>query len=162
MKRTGLILLAGLLLACAAYCGVYYLATAADRNLEQDATPELAWLKKEFNLSDAEFKRISDLHAAYQPRCAEMCKRIAAKHAELQELLAQSGTMTPEIQKNLAESAQIRAECQTAMLAHFFEVSRTMPPAEGKRYLEWVEEKAFGTMQDMSAAASTPRHDHGN
>jgi hypothetical protein len=72
--------------------------------------------------------------------------------------------MTPEIQKNLADAAQIRADCETAMLAHFFEVSRTMPPAEGRRYLEWVEEKAFGTMQSMTAVASAPApsHDHGN
>jgi len=161
MKRTGIILLVGMLLACAAYCGVYYLGTAADRKLAASPAPELAWLQKEFNLSDAEFKRISDLHAAYEPRCAEMCRRIAAKNAELQTLLANNTAMSPEIQSNLAASAQIRADCQTAMLAHFFEVSRTMPPAEGKRYLEWVEQKAFGTMQDMSAV-STPGHDHGN
>ena len=161
MKRTGLILLAGLLLGCAAYCGAYYLGTAADRKLENTAAPELAWLKKEFNLNDAEFKRISELHAAYEPRCAEMCNRIAAKNSELRTLLAQGAAMTPEIQKNLAEAAQIRADCQTAMLTHFFEVSKTMPPAEGKRYLEWVEEKSFGAMQDMTAASNV-HHDDGH
>lgn len=161
MKRTAIILFAGVLLAFAAYCGVYYLGTAADRKLETSASPELAWLQKEFNLSDTEFKRISDLHAAYEPRCAELCNRIAAKNEELKTLLATNTTMTPQIQSNLAASAQIRADCQAAMLAHFFEVSKTMPPVQGKRYLEWVEQEAFGTMQQMSAA-STPTHDHGN
>ena len=161
MKRTGLILLAGLLLACAAYCGVYYLGTAAGRKLEASDAPELAWLQKEFNLGDTEFKRISDLHAAYEPHCAEMCRRIAAKHEELQALLAHNTAMTPDIQSNLAAAAQIRADCQTAMLAHFFAVSRTMPPAEGRRYLEWVEQKAFGTMHDLNAAPA-PSHDHGD
>ncbi len=160
MKRALIILVSGLVLACAAYCGVYYLGTAAGRKLEASPEPELAWLQKEFNLNDTEFKRISDLHAAYEPRCAEMCERIARKNEELQTLLAKSTNMTAEIQSNLAAQAQIRADCQTAMLAHFFEVSRTMPPAEGKRYLEWVEQKAFGAMHDMTDAPSMPGHDH--
>lgn len=151
MKKTWLILAAGLFLAAAGYCCVYFICTAAERRIARSETPELAWLQKEFNLSDAEFKRISELHAAYQPHCAEMCRRIGEKNAELQLLLAKSAAVTPEIERNLAESAQIRAECQAAMLNHFYEVSRTMPPEAGRRYLAWVEEKAFGTMQDMSS-----------
>jgi hypothetical protein len=29
------------------------------------------------------------------------------------------------------------------MLQHFFEISRTMPPAQGRRYLEWISERTF-------------------
>jgi hypothetical protein len=29
------------------------------------------------------------------------------------------------------------------MLQHFFEVSRTMPPAQGARYLAWISEQTF-------------------
>ena len=32
----------------------------------------------------------------------------------------------------------MRADCQAAMLNHFFAVSRTMPADQGKRYLAWV------------------------
>ena len=162
MKRAWLILVAGVLLACAAYCGVYFMATAPGRSLENSDTPELAWLKKEFHLSDAEFKRISELHAAYLPECGKMCQLVADKNAELRELLAKNSQMTPEIESNLAESAKIRAQCEAAMLKHFFAVSQTMPPAEGKRYLHWVQEQTFGTMQEMTAAATVPSHDHGH
>jgi hypothetical protein len=159
MKRAIIILAAGGLLAVTAYCGFYFAGTAADRGLVQCPAPELAWLKKEFHLSDAEFQRVSELHAAYQPHCAEMCRRIAAKNAELQALLAASTNVTPEIKTKFAEAAQVRADCQAAMLAHFMEVSRAMPPAEGKRYLAWVTQQTLGAMQSMPEAHSAPTHE---
>jgi hypothetical protein len=161
MKRASIIFAAGLLLAIVAYCSFYFAGTAVDRSLAECQVPELAWLKKEFHLSDAEFQRVSDLHAAYRPHCAEMCRRIASKDAELQVLLATNTTVTPEIKTKLTEAAQIRADCQAAMLAQFFEVSRSMPPAEGKRYLEWVEEKTFGAMQSMPSMSEASPNDSG-
>jgi hypothetical protein len=35
------------------------------------------------------------------------------------------------------------------MLRHFFQVSQTMPPEQGRRYLAWVKEKAFLPNYDM-------------
>jgi hypothetical protein len=49
--------------------------------------------------------------------------------------------MTPEIEAAVAESARLRGECQRNMLKHFYEVSRTMPPEQGRRYLAWVQER---------------------
>ncbi len=34
----------------------------------------------------------------------------------------------------------MRSAFQSGMLKHFFEVSRIMPPEEGKRYLAWAKE----------------------
>jgi len=160
MKRSALVFAAGLVLALAAYCGFYFVGSAPERNLVQSPEPELAWLKKEFHLDDAEFHRISQLHEAYRSHCAEMCGRLAATNAELQSLLATNTTVTAEIKANLAAAAQIRADCQADMLAHFFEVSRTMPPAEGKRYLAWVAEQTLPAMQNMPGMSGPPAHDH--
>ncbi len=143
MKRLLLIFLAGLSLAAAAYCAVYFKSTAHHRQILGSQQPELAWLKNEFQLNDAEFKRITELHDAYMPHCMEMCRRIDAKNAELKALLSNTNTLTPDIEMKLNEAAQLRAECQRSMLQHFFEVSRTMPPEQGRRYLEWVQEKTF-------------------
>jgi hypothetical protein len=143
MKRTALVLVLGLALAGAAYCGFYFLGSATERGLMESPIPELAWLRKEFNLNDSEFRRISALHAAYRPACEERCRRIAAKNTELKALLDQTNALTPEIEKTLSEAAELRLECQRAMLKHFIEVSKTMPPSQGKRYLVWVEEKTF-------------------
>src|SRR5437879_13846885 len=76
MKRGFVILSLGLLAAALGYCCVYVTATSSARRLQKSDQPELAWLKQEFNLSDAEFKRVSELHAASLPTCHELCRQI--------------------------------------------------------------------------------------
>ena len=143
MKRGVLILVLGLLAAGAAYGCVYFACTSSARSLEHSDRPELAWLKEEFKLSDAEFNRISELHAAYLPQCREMCRKIDVQNTEMQKLLANATNATPELDAALTEAAQLRADCQRMMLRHFIQVSQTMPPEQGHRYLAWVKEKAF-------------------
>jgi len=149
MRRFIIILSAGVLAAVLAYCVFYFCGTARERHLMESEQPELAWLKSEFHLSDAEFKRVSEMHGAYFKDCEEMCMRIAAKNRELRELLARTNAVTPEVEKNLAEAAQLRAQCQRNMLQHFTEVSKQMPHEQGRRYLAWVQEKTFGGKRDM-------------
>ena len=141
MKKGVLILFLGLAAALAAYLGMYFIGTAPARTMEKCDQPELAWLKVEFQLSDTEFKRISNLHAAYLPQCAEMCRQIDAQNQRLKTLLAATNQMTPEIESAIAESCRLRGQCQRNMLKHFFDVSRTMPPEQGRRYLAWVQER---------------------
>jgi hypothetical protein len=143
MKRGLLILVFGLVAAGAAYICIYLTCTVSARNMQRSDQPELAWLKEEFNLSDAEFKRVSELHAAYLPECAAMCKQIDAQNLRLKELLAATNQVTPEIETAIEESSRLRSECQRQMLKHFYEVSRTMPPEQGRRYLAWVQDKTF-------------------
>lgn len=143
MKRGVLILVLGLLTAVTAFACVYFACIAPARSLQQSEQPELAWLKEEFNLGDDEWKRVSELHAAYLPQCQAMCRQIDAQGTQLQKLLAVATNVTPEIDTALAETARLRTECQRMMLRHFFQVSQTMPPEQGSRYLAWVKEKAF-------------------
>ncbi len=143
MKRSWFILVAGLFAALAAYFTFYFLSIANYQSLERGPEPELAWLKREFLLGDTEFARICQMHQAYLSGCMERCRRIDLKNEELKRLLAAANGMTPEIEKTLAEAAQLRAECQKKMLEHFYAVSRTMPPEQGKRYLAWVQEKTI-------------------
>lgn len=143
MKRASLILLFGLVLAGGAYFGSYRAGTACCAHMMQERRPELAWLKEEFHLSDAEFERISKLHESYLAGCAERCQKIDMKNHHVRQLLAATNTVTPEIEKLLAEAASLRAECQKQMLQQFFDVSRTMPPEQGKRYLAWVQEQTL-------------------
>ena len=162
MKRGLLILALGLVGAVVAYCCVYLMGTAKPRAMMQSPQPELAWLKHEFNLGDAEFKRISELHAGYLPQCKERCLRIDELNNKLTEVLTSATQVTPEIEKLLNERAQMRAMCQAEMLKHFFEVSRTMPPEQGKRYLAWardntcLREQAMDHGADNHAATTAP------
>jgi hypothetical protein len=143
MKRPWLLLICGWLAAAVAGFAAYYAGTACCRNLEASQTPELAWLKAEFHLGDTEFARISKLHESYLAACAERCRKVDEKNMELRELLARTNAVTPEIAKVLGEAAQLRADCQKEMLQHFFEVSQTMPPEEGRRYLAWVQARTL-------------------
>ena len=143
MKRVVLILIAGMVIGAAGYKGLYFAGTSSRREMLQSGNPELLWLKGEFSLSDSEFARLSQLHEAYQPHCAEMCRRIETKNIELKELLGKTSSLTAEIEAKIVETCLLRAECQKMMLQHFYEVSRTMRPEQGKRYLAWVQEKTF-------------------
>ncbi|MBI3415271.1 MAG: hypothetical protein HY043_08120 [Verrucomicrobia bacterium] len=166
MRRGILILALGVVGAAVAYCCFYLMGTATPRALMRSAQPELAWLKHEFNLGDAEFTRISQLHAGYLPQCMERCRHIEQLNSKLSNALATATQVTPEIEKILNERAQIRATCQAEMLKHFFEVSRTMPAEQGKRYLAWVREntclreQAMDHGLDTHAAEATPASHH--
>lgn len=160
MKRSWLILVAGMVLALAAYCGFYYVGTAKVRNLEKSDTPELAWLKAEFHLSDTEFGRICQMHESYLAGCAERCRLIDEKNARLRQLLSVTNAVTPEIEQTLRDAAQLRAECQKQMLEEFYAVSRTMPLEEGKRYLAWVQGKTVLSSSHSQMHAPSEMHSH--
>ncbi len=153
MNRGVAILVAGLAGAAVAYAGCYLLGTSTPRTWLKSPQPELAWLKQEFNLTDSELARVSGLHAAYLPQCREMCQRIDEQNHKLHLLVRTAASITPEIESVVAEAARLRGECQRNMLRHFFEVSRTMPPEQGKRYLSWVREMTFPSATSMAGHA---------
>lgn len=159
-KRLVTIVLAGLAVAALGYYAAYSVGMARCRGLCQDSTPDLAWLKQEFHLGDAEFQRVVALHDAYRPACRERCRLIDAKNAELRALLLRSGTVTPEVERTLAEATALRRDCQTAMLKHFVEVSRAMPPAQGRRYLEWICDQTLSPAHASMTAGAGPVHVH--
>jgi len=138
VKRTWAILAAGLLAAAVGYCVVYFHG-GSHKESSDSPHPELAWLKQEFHLSDPQFQQVLQLHDAYRPKCAAMCRRIDEINTRVKDLLAATNNVTPDIQQALQQAAQLRAECEGAMLQHFYEVSRVMPPEQSRRYLEWVQ-----------------------
>ncbi len=139
MKRALSILIGGLMGACAAYCLFYFAGTAAHRKVLASKAPELLWLKKEFNLGDAELARITQLHEAYLPQCQARCQHIEELNRKFAQAIDSASQLTPDIEGLLAERAKARTDCQAEMLKHFFEVSRTMPADQGRRYLAWVQ-----------------------
>jgi len=141
MKRALTILVAGILVACAGYCLFYFAGTAAHRKVLASSAPELLWLKKEFNLSDAELARVTQLHEEYLPRCVERCEHIGELNRKVAQAIRSASQLTPEIEQLLTERARVRTACQAEMIKHFFEVSRTMPADQGRRYLAWVQER---------------------
>ena len=157
MKRAALIVVAGLLAAVAGYCTLYYCGTRQQREMLESPAPELAWLKNEFKVGDAEFKRITELHEGYMPRCAELCRQIAQKNSEFHQLLGGTNVNPKAVEQKLKEAGDLRVQCQQNMFNHFLEVSRQMPPEQGKRYLQWVQQRTLMPEHDM-ARRHTPDH----
>ena len=160
MKRALLILRGGLGLGLLAGSGVYFSRTATHRAMMCCEQPELAWLQHEFKLDDADFARVAKLHNAYLDNCTEMCARIAATNDLVRRQIAADGAVTPAVERLLGEASQLRLECQKEMLGHFMEVSRTMPPEQGRRYLAWVQERIF-TMRHEPLAQTESQSHHG-
>jgi nitrate reductase assembly molybdenum cofactor insertion protein NarJ len=152
-KRAWFIFLGGLFVAVVAYACVYLAGTATQRSVDNSGQPALAWMQKEYQLDDAQFARLCEVHDGYLPKCMEMCRMIDEKNAQVEKLLAATNVITPEIREALAEAAEIRAECETAMLEHFYKVAQTMPPEQGKRYLSWVQQETLKPQHMMPGEA---------
>jgi hypothetical protein len=163
--RRSLILLIALLMAGVAIAGGSYLlgCRICARQLAASGD-DLAWLRREFRLGDAEMQRIRQLHEGYLPKCHENCALIAAKKQELQAALDHAQGMTPEAEQKLAEVAALRAKCQSNMLGHFYEVSQAMPPEQGRRYLAEMQRLTLGFHEQientMSGGTSSPHGHH--
>lgn len=161
MKRAVLILLCGLTLGVLAGAAIYLARTAPHRAMLCCARPELAWLQHEFQLTDAQFARVEQRHGDYLAHCAEMCRRIAATNGLLHARVAANAAVTPEMEKLLADAAQLRVECQTRMLDECFAVSREMSPEQGRRYLVWVQRQIFAMPHEPAAETKSPdAHGH--
>jgi hypothetical protein len=126
---------------------------------------DLAWLRREFRLADAEMARVRELHKGYLPKCEEMCGRIAAKQSEVEKALAGGTNGIGLTEEKLVELGTLRAQCQAQMLMHFEEVSRAMTAEQGKRYLAEMQRLTLGFHQQFESSmgeAQRSGHAHGD
>jgi len=154
MKRSPVILLLALIAGLAVFAASYVLAQRLCVKRVASSADDLAWLRQEFRLSDGELTRIRELHDGYLPRCAEMCKQIAAKKGELESALAGATNVTPDAEEKLSELAALRVQCQTQMLRHFAEVSQAMPAEQGRRYLAEMQRLTLGFHEQIEQSMS--------
>jgi hypothetical protein len=162
--RRSLIIVLAVLFSSAAIVG---LTSAISKRISAQhlvrLSDDLAWLRREFRLSDAELQRIRQLHEGYLPKCREMCDRIAAKKKELQAALDAGKGVTPEAEQKLAEVAALRSQCQAQMLRHFYDVSQAMPPEQGQRYLAEMRRLTLGFHEQFENTMSgSPARPHGH
>lgn len=161
MRRSLVILIGALAVGAAVFAGSFLVARQCC--VKQMAAPadDLDWLRREFQLNEAELARVRQLHQGYLPKCAEMCARIAAKKSELESALAGSTNVTPAVEKRLLELGELRAQCQSQMLQHFVEVSQAMPPEPGRRYLAEMQRLTLGFHEQIEQSMSAPAgHEH--
>ncbi|HZF02259.1 MAG TPA: periplasmic heavy metal sensor [Methylomirabilota bacterium] len=154
MNRPLVILLSALTLCAGIFIGSYLAARHMGAMCAATSTDDLAWLREEFHLSDAEMARVRQLHEGYMPKCMDMCSKIAAKKQEVADALNGGTNITAEAQKKLTELGELRAKCQAQMLEHFIAVSRAMPPEQGKRYLAEMQRVTLDLHENMEQSMS--------
>lgn len=163
MKRPLLIVVLALAAGVVLLAASYQLAARLCVKQMAANADDLDWLRQEFRLSEAELARVRALHDGYLPQCAEMCKAIATKKRELEEALTGTTNITAAAETKLAELGALRARCQTQMLRHFAEVSQTMPPEQGRRYLAEMQRFTLGFHEQIEQSMSqSPTHEHGH
>lgn len=149
MKRSLLIALAFLLACFALGTGSYVAAGRLSASTLYRPTDDLDWLRIEFQLDDAAMARVRELHKGYLPKCEHYCAQIAERKVELTKLLAVTNAVTAEAERTLGEIAAVRTTCQVEMLRHFAEVSRAMPPEQGRRYLAEMQRLTLGAHEQI-------------
>jgi hypothetical protein len=104
---------------------------------------ELEWLRRKFNLSDAQFVRIQKLHQDYAPICEELCGKIATCHRREQELMSLGAEGTPEFKTAREETNAVRAECQKHLRAHLARVTAEMNPDQARAYRAFMQPRVM-------------------
>lgn len=161
VRRLLFILLGMLAVAAAVFVGSFYLTRRICVKQMANPADDLNWLRQEFRLTEAELARVRELHEGYLPKCGEMCARIAAKKREIETVLTGTTNVSAAAADKLAELAELRARCQTQMLQHFAEVSRAMPPEQGRRYLAEMQRLTLGFHEQIEQSMSEPAgHEH--
>jgi hypothetical protein len=152
MKNGLLILILALSAGTAAFMVARSHRQSAHDGILLDSMPELAWLRTELKLSEAQFRQASELHAAYRPICEQMCHNISEAHAKLEPLARTGRSITPELAAAIQNHARVHAECQQKMLEHLYQTAALLDDKQAARYLETMIPHAL----DSSLASGTP------
>jgi hypothetical protein len=129
--------------ALIAFCGTNFFGTRDLREIANAPNGELQWLRREFHLSDAQFAKIATLHSAYTPVCDEMCRRIMEANSKLDRLVSENREVTPEVEAAIREVGSVQDDCHRQMLAHIYQVSAQMNPADGQNYLRLMKSRVI-------------------
>jgi len=155
--RLPITLIGALAVGLLAFYACNFLATRELRDIEQAPNGELQWLRQEFHLSGAQFKKIEALHSAYTPVCNEMCQRIMEANSKLYRLLSENREVTPEVEAAIRETGSVQDDCRKQMLAHIYQVSAQMNPADAQNYLRLMKSRVIqpGLSSDTAIRAAT-------
>ncbi|MDP3849023.1 MAG: periplasmic heavy metal sensor [Luteolibacter sp.] len=145
MKKPLAILILALLAGFAAFGITRKHCTTSNSNTLLDHLPELAWLKTELALSDAQFSEVAELHDAYRPVCEEMCRRIDDSRARLEAVALKNRSTDSELQQAIAQYEQVRSDCKMKMLEHLYQTAALMSEEQAGRYLKTVLPAALGS-----------------
>ncbi|HYC71359.1 MAG TPA: hypothetical protein VEB66_09145 [Opitutaceae bacterium] len=101
----------------------------------QDA---LEWLRRDFELSEAQFREIKRLHDDYGVVCEEHCRNIQDALDARNALRRQGRATAEELAAADRRYEELRLVCETAIATHVRQCAAIMSPQAGQRYLALV------------------------
>ena len=136
MKRTGFLLLLGLVVGVATHAIYFHLNRPAGFDSLEG---QLTWIKTELNLSDVQYARVKELHEASSPRL----RALAAQVAQMQtEFAAFETTRRTSDRVDFLEFAQfvetrraISKKCLESTRQLVLATAEVMNPRQRERYL---------------------------
>ncbi len=72
-----------------------------------------------------------------------MCRRIMEANSKLDRLVSENREVTPEVEAAIREVGSVQDDCHQQMLAHIYQVSAQMNPADGQNYLHLMKSRVI-------------------
>jgi hypothetical protein len=120
----------------------------------QESDDGMGWLRHEYHLSDTQFAGIQEVHRAYAPTCELLCEKITNANSRLGQIMVGNKSYTLEVEAAMKECLAVQGEGRLALLAHVYDVSAEMSPADGARYLEMMKSRIIESTLGQHAAIS--------
>lgn len=98
----------------------------------------MEWLRTDFQLTDAQFARIKQLHDSYSVVCEKHCMDIMNATRARNELKASPSADAAAVAAADKRVEELRRICETAIAAHVRQCAAEMSPASRDRYLALV------------------------
>ena len=138
MKRTVVILFVGLLAGLGSHLAYYRLHQPSLDSLDS----QLAWMKSELNLNDAQFARIKELHQASSPRLHALASQVAqlqTEFAAFEDMRRTSDRVDFLEFARFAEARRhINRECLDSTRQLVLATAEVMSPQQRQRYIRLI------------------------
>jgi hypothetical protein len=139
MRRGTLVLLLGLLVGLAANQGYFWLHRPIDPG---SLDGQLAWMKSELHLTDAQFARIRELHQATSPRLRALAVQVGQMQTEFAAFentrRATDRVDFIEFAQFVEERRRISRECLDSTRRLVLATSHELTPRQRERYFDLV------------------------
>ena len=150
-------LIGALAVGVVAFYGCNFFTTRDLREMAAAPNGGLEWLRREFHLSDPQFQKIEALQSAYAPVCNDMCRKIMEANCKLDRVVSENRGVTPELEAAIRDAGLVQEDCRKQMLAHIYQVSAQMNPADGQNYLRLMKSRVIqpALTSDTAVRAAT-------
>ena len=95
----------------------------------------MAWLKKEYQLDDSTFSKVTDAHRLYFRDCEKRCTELDDLNSHFLNQLKADSTPKSDIDAVHILQENLCIDCRIAMITHVHEVAALMPAQVGRRFI---------------------------